>query len=339
MTFTPYVGLGSPIAVLVALALRRWAVAAAGVVVAAAFALALLPRALPGPQPTVAGGVTVRVMTSNLYEGRGDPATVVDLVRRERVDVLALEELTPEALRRLDRAGLGRVLPFREADGRERSGGTGLFSRLPLRRLTPAVRVDFNGEPRAAVSVPGIARAVDVQAIHTVPPIHGDTGVWRSMLQALARPDGGPVLRLALGDFNATLDHAELRRLLGGGRGFVDAADAVGAGYRTTWPAGRRLPPEIAIDHVLVDPRVAVRSVSVHLVPFSDHRAVVATLELPGGRAAGPGRVRGSGPWRGSSPPGTRCPPRRAPPCCARAATPSTRRSPRAWPHGRPSPC
>jgi endonuclease/exonuclease/phosphatase family metal-dependent hydrolase len=61
----------------------------------------------------------------------------------------------------------------------------------------------------------------------------------------------------------------------------VDAADATGDGLKTTWPAGRRLPPEITIDHVLIDPRIAARAVSVHTIPRSDHRAVIATLELP----------------------------------------------------------
>ena len=143
------------------------------------------------------------------------------------------------------------------------------------------------------------------------------------MLGELTRPSGGDRLRLLAGDFNATLDHHELRRLLGDG-GYVDAADAVGAGYDTTWPAGRDFPPEITIDHVLVDPRVRVQDVSVH---------PVATLRSPRGDRDARPAPRGArrltwqvGPaawcqdldrWRGSSLPGTRCPPRRAPPCCA----------------------
>jgi endonuclease/exonuclease/phosphatase family metal-dependent hydrolase len=284
MTFTPYVGLVSPLPLLVALVLRRWAVAAVALVVVLAFAHALLPRALAGPQPAVRDGVALRVMTANLFEGRGDPRTVVDLVRREQVDVLALEELPPEEVARLDAAGLRRLLPYRRYE--QALGGataSGLFSHRPIRTLPAENSVGRQGEPRGLIAVPG-ALPVDVQVIHPTPPIHpGFRTLWKHMLGELTKPPGGDRLRLLAGDFNATLDHRELRRLLGDG-GYADAADAVGAGYRTTWPAGRDFPPEITIDHVLVAPRERVEAVTVRTVPRSDHRAVIATLVVPRAR-------------------------------------------------------
>ena len=47
MTFTPYVGLISPLPLLLALVLRRWVVAAVALLTVLAFVHALLPRALP----------------------------------------------------------------------------------------------------------------------------------------------------------------------------------------------------------------------------------------------------------------------------------------------------
>jgi hypothetical protein len=38
----------------------------------------------------------------------------------------------------------------------------------------------------------------------------------------------------------------------------------------------------VTLDHVLVDSRIGVRSVTVHAVPDTDHRAVVAVLAIPG---------------------------------------------------------
>jgi endonuclease/exonuclease/phosphatase (EEP) superfamily protein YafD len=281
MAFTPYIGLTAPVPLLLALVLRRRLVALACAAAVVAFALALLPRAGAGPQPAIGDGIALRVMTANLYVGRGDARTVVDLVARHRVDVLALEELPPEALRRLDAAGLRRLLPYRDVDARPGAAGTGLFARRPLRPLPQANAIDLLAEPRAALAVPG-APPLEIGAVHPPPPINGQVGTWRTMLREIPRPDlTSPTLRLVLGDFNATLDHAELRRLLDGRAGYVDAADATGEGYDTTWPAGRHLPPEITIDHVLVDPRIAARDVSVHVIPRSDHRAVVAALELP----------------------------------------------------------
>ena len=285
MTFTPYMGLASIVPLLVALVARRWVAAAAALVACLLFAAALLPRWLPGPRPDVAGP-RIRVMTSNLFLGRGDPKAVVALVREQGVDVLGLEEMPPEELRRLDAAGLRELLPYRDADARPGANGTGLFSRFPLKRLKPYNSLDQNGEPRALVRVPS-ARPFEIQVVHPPPPINGQAPKWRHMLSELPRPDRGGLSdgpgppRMLIGDFNATLDHAALRDLLGGRSGYVDAADATGKGFATTWPAGRRFPPEIAIDHVLLDPRMRAEDVTVHVVPRSDHRAVVATVRVP----------------------------------------------------------
>jgi endonuclease/exonuclease/phosphatase (EEP) superfamily protein YafD len=96
-------------------------------------------------------------------------------------------------------------------------------------------------------------------------------------------------VRVLAGDFNATLDHALLRRLLD--TGYRDAAATVGAGLVGTWGPydGDPIPP-VVIDHVLADRRVGVVAVSVHRVPGSDHRAVLASLTPPR-RASGPGRT------------------------------------------------
>jgi endonuclease/exonuclease/phosphatase family metal-dependent hydrolase len=89
----------------------------------------------------------------------------------------------------------------------------------------------------------------------------------------------GP-LRVILGDFNATLDHAAFRDLLDDG--YVDAADATGDGLAPTWSGGPLNLP-ITIDHVVLDARLGVRATSVHTIAGSDHRAVVAELVLPRG--------------------------------------------------------
>ena len=90
-------------------------------------------------------------------------------------------------------------------------------------------------------------------------------------------------MQILAGDFNATLDHREFRKLLD--RGYLDAADAVGEGLTPTWPTSsrkRRALP-LTIDHVLVDRRVRVERVTVVRIPGSDHRAVIAVLRLPAG--------------------------------------------------------
>ena len=130
----------------------------------------------------------------------------------------------------------------------------------------------------AAMRVPR-GPTVQLLAVHPAAPDPGSVGAWDNDLNAL--PDAEPRgrIRILAGDFNATLDHAQLRRLID--TGYEDAASVVGAGLHGTWPEGRRIPPAVVIDHVLADRRVGVRAVSVHTIPGTDHRAVVAELALP----------------------------------------------------------
>ncbi len=125
-------------------------------------------------------------------------------------------------------------------------------------------------------------QSVQLACIHAAPPrppwSPGATARWRSQLSALPAPGEG--LRILVGDFNATLDHAQFRRLLR--RGYVDAASQAGHGLSLTWgPQPGRGPALLAIDHVLIDRRCAVVTTSAHRLTGSDHRALYAELRLP----------------------------------------------------------
>jgi len=104
--------------------------------------------------------------------------------------------------------------------------------------------------------------------------------VWRSELAQLrtwlSRRDGQVVVA---GDFNATLDHRQLRSILG--VGYRDAAEQVGAGLVRTYPAERRIPPFVGIDHVLIRGGPVATAFETRAVAGSDHRAVAAAIALP----------------------------------------------------------
>ncbi len=132
----------------------------------------------------------------------------------------------------------------------------------------------------ATASVPG-APPLRVESAHPAAPyaLSVLADWWTDLRgQPPATPDGR--LSILAGDFNATLDHAPLRDLIA--TGYVDAADAAGAGLVGTWGPydGDPIPP-VTIDHILVDRRIAVRSVAVYALPGSDHRAVLAEITLP----------------------------------------------------------
>jgi endonuclease/exonuclease/phosphatase family metal-dependent hydrolase len=278
IAYTPYAALVAILVLAVTLLLRRWTAAAAAAAVLAGFAVAVLPRAVAdGDQPT-ASGPRVTLMTANLNLGGADVEPIVELVRAHRVDILGVQELTSEARSGLRRAGLEELLPESELMPLPGSSGGGLYARLRLRALAP-VELGPGGfaTPRAIVRLPG-ASALEVVSAHPRPPTDDGVDAWREDLEGLPPAGAGGRLRMVLGDFNATLDHEELRDLLA--TGYTDAAAAAGSGLITTWPSDN-LPPPVAIDHLLVDSRVEVLETSVHDLPGSDHHAVIARVALP----------------------------------------------------------
>jgi endonuclease/exonuclease/phosphatase family metal-dependent hydrolase len=284
IVFTPYVALASIVVlgVTAALRVRPAALAAAGC--CAGFALVIAPLFLaaggPSPAPT---GPDLRVMTSNVQFGWADAATVVRLVEEGDIDILGVQELTPEFHRRLVAEGIEDLLSHGVVDARSGASGTGLYSRHPVERVGPdSPGGDIPGRhanPTGVVDVPG-APPVQVTVVHPMPPVGaGAVDAWQETLSALPRPDGdeGPV-HLLIGDFNATVDQPTMRALLDDG--YTDAALARGRGWEPTWRS-RGVGPALTIDHVLVDGTTAVERVSVHDVPGSDHRALVAELRMP----------------------------------------------------------
>ncbi|GGO81995.1 endonuclease/exonuclease/phosphatase family protein [Nonomuraea cavernae] len=275
MTATPYAAAGSLVPLLIAALGRRRAATVVALLTTTAFGLTVLPRTLGSAEATA--GRPLKVLTINLLFGRADVETVVDLVRRFDPDVLSTQELTPGAVSELDAAGLKTLMPHRVLQDEWSASGSGIYSKHPVEPLDPMVPPIGHNMPAALVSLPG-GKAIELVDVHPYPPVGRQFTDWNEALEALP-PASGERVRVLAGDFNATIDHAPMRRLMS--RGYKDAAGQVGAGLIPTWPANKRVPPIITIDHVLVDRRVGVKDVSVHTVPGTDHRAVFAELRVP----------------------------------------------------------
>jgi endonuclease/exonuclease/phosphatase (EEP) superfamily protein YafD len=276
MAFTPYAAIAALLVAGVALALRNWAAATVAGLATLCLALAVLPRAVGDGTVEAADRETFTVLSANVYVGKADAGALVDLVDRYDVDLLCVQELTPRFALDLRREGIGRRLPEAIEEMRQGASGGGIYSRLPLRPLAAGSPSSFR-QPRAALRLPnGGLRVVDV---HPLTP--GRTGIdaWEDSLGDLPTTGEGTPWIL-VGDFNATLDHSQLRELLD--RGYRDAADVAGEGLEPTWPnEGRSLPPLITIDHVLADRRLGIVDYEVEELPGSDHRPVLVELKLP----------------------------------------------------------
>jgi endonuclease/exonuclease/phosphatase family metal-dependent hydrolase len=235
----------------------------------------------------------LNVMTLNAWKGQADAAEVVRLVRENGVGLLAVQELSPALERRLDAEGLGALLPHRISRSRDGAGGGAVYSSRPIVPLDsvdgsafhmPTVQLELDAGGRPA--------SLTVTNVHTKAPVWGRAGQWRSELAALGRLAARPGNVLMLGDFNATLDHAEFRQMLEGSAGagtggtgsggpLVDAGAAALARLIPTWPMAGPPLPGVVIDHIVTGPQVPSRGYAVLPVAGTDHAAVLATLSVP----------------------------------------------------------
>ncbi|NUT53531.1 MAG: endonuclease/exonuclease/phosphatase family protein, partial [Saccharothrix sp.] len=200
---TPYFTAAGVVLGALALLLRRWAVGTVTLLVAVVLVAAVAPRAFPDSRP-VGVGLEVTVMSANLLVGKAEAEAVVAAVREHDVDVLTLQELTPEMVRDLERAGLDDVLPHRHFLDEPGGSGSGIASRYPLtpRTLTPPSTLRQAG---ALVELPG--DDLEVLSVHPLPPVvdAGPEAWQRDMAGLPERRLDGPA-RVLAGDFNATLD-------------------------------------------------------------------------------------------------------------------------------------
>jgi len=234
------------------------------------------PSRESGSPPT---RVELRLLTVNAQGGAADPAALLRTVRQHDVDVLAVQELTPQMGSRLAAAGLAQLLPFSHLDPRPGGYGTGLWARWPLTPLPPVPGLT-TAAPRARID-PLAGRPVTLTAVHPLPPVSGQADIWQRELalirQTLATVDEPQVVA---GDFNASRDHRPFRDLLAAG--FLDCADS---GQRRwwpgfTWPAAGGMLPVMRLDHVLVSRPATVRMARAIRVPLTDHHGVLAAIEF-----------------------------------------------------------
>jgi endonuclease/exonuclease/phosphatase (EEP) superfamily protein YafD len=276
LAFTPYALIAAFFLAGIATALGNWAAAVVAGLATILLGAAVLPRAIGDGTVDPAGHETLGVLSANIHRGTADPAALVGLVERYHPDLLAIQELTPAFVRKLDAAGIGRALPNRVLEvfpEMPELPGVGIYSRLPLHRFGP----HDNHRVSAAVRMPG-GRLVRVTDVHPHTPKPGHIGEWADSLEAMPSAGSGTP-RVLLGDFNATLDQVELRDVVA--RGYRDAGEVSGKGLEPTFPRRGTLPPLITIDHVLADERLGIVEYGVAEQPGSDHRAIHAVLALP----------------------------------------------------------
>lgn len=145
-----------------------------------ALLLVLLPtgcRSVRAPeQPAVPH---FRVMTYNVNWGQPTPQLAVDIIRRERPDIICLQETTPQWEKYL-RGALAREYPhmsFRSSEGRA-GGGLAFLSRTPISEVAyvPSDTGWFDGWVTQFGTPAG---PIQILNVHLRPPV-SDGGSWVS---------------------------------------------------------------------------------------------------------------------------------------------------------------
>ena len=132
-TFLPWLGLLIPVLLAGALH-RRSASALAALVLSAVVWLHLFGGVLTGKSRP---GGFLTVASENVDAGNPDPAATAHALAASGADVLALEELTPQAAGTYER-GLAKAYPFHAIQGT-----VGLWSKLPLSGTQPIDIMDY----------------------------------------------------------------------------------------------------------------------------------------------------------------------------------------------------
>lgn len=286
VVWAPYIAVLSGAAAVV-IALRCKPIAAAAAVAVAVIAIGTQVSWYGlGRSPDIRGpSAEIRVLSVNIRNGEADPAALVELAERS-ADVITVSELTEQAVRKLSAIGIGRRFPYSHLVPAPMAGGVGMWSRYPLSALTvpehPAARV-----PAARIEIPGVRLKPLLAGVHVKSPrADGQDTVadWSSGMDYLKQQldrfatAAGPGAVIVAGDFNGTPDARQFRGLLDNGYG--DAVHLTRAGFGPTFPADRRYPPLIVIDHVLTR-NATPTSVRTVRVAGSDHRGLIAALRIP----------------------------------------------------------
>lgn len=273
--FLPVFGCLAVLALLLALLLRGWKLSLVLTVpglVAVALAVPTLVSHTARPHP----GDEV-IMTSNMEFGAASATSILRAVRARDVQTLVLQEITPDAMSRLEGAGLSRLLPHQVGATRTDFRGTVIRSVHRLTAQSAPMVGDGSLMPVARVHTG--AGDYLLRGVHTYAPLPPIVHQWRADLRSLrtwraAQPTATPVV--LAGDFNSSSAMPAFRQLADG---MVDAQRATGSGWVRTWPHGKSYPAFVALDHVLVRGLEVVAAGTV-TVADTDHRAIWTRVRL-----------------------------------------------------------
>ncbi|MBT2584307.1 endonuclease/exonuclease/phosphatase family protein [Arthrobacter sp. ISL-95] len=301
LSFTPWLVLPAALALVLAVVGRRlWVIITTAALLAVQL-FWLFPLDAGKPEAIPAGTATVplKVMSLNSEYGEADAASVVEMVRSNGIQLLAIQEHTQGLEDHLTSEGLDELLPNRISAPNDDASGGAVYSVFPLEAVGLLPDTPFRMDvTRVLITDPGVGStaALNLTNVHALPPVDERIDQWRSDVDKVARQGSRSGNQLLMGDYNATYDHSEFRAMLDTalsrqetrtgqqeGRKLVDVGTASGARFSPTWPMEGLPLPGVVLDHMVTSPGIGSSDYAVHKVRGSDHAAIMATLSVPAG--------------------------------------------------------
>lgn len=268
-TFLPWVGLTIP-ALLIVAVWRRSVPALITTGLATLVWLSMFGHLiLPGKG---GGEANLRVLTHNIEASNPDPGGTAQALITHEADIIALQELTPDALTAARRV-LGQRYPHHVS-----RGTVALWSRYPLAGTdTVDIGMGWTRALRTQAQTP--TGSVAVYVAHLASVRVGSEGfssdqrdaTIRGLADAIAGEDLPRVI--LMGDLNGTAYDRSLGPLT---FGLASAQAEAGWGFGFTWPSGL---PMARIDHILIR-GITATDAKVLPATASDHRPILADLKL-----------------------------------------------------------
>ncbi|MEU2495759.1 endonuclease/exonuclease/phosphatase family protein [Streptomyces sp. NPDC007883] len=268
-TFLPWLGLLVPVLLALALA-RRSATALIALLVPAIVWLNLFGGLLTDK---AGGGGNLTVATHNVNAENADPEGTAREVAASGADVVALEELTGDAVPAYEKA-LAPQYRYHSVQGT-----VGLWSKYPMSDVRPVdIRLGWVRAMRSTVATPSGDVAVYVAHLPSV-RVKMNAGFTASQRDTSADALGEAIARdrvgrvVLLGDLNGTMNDRSLNAVTSQMRSTQGAA---GDGFGFSWPASF---PMARIDQIMVK---GVEPVSSWTLPrtASDHLPIAASVRF-----------------------------------------------------------
>lgn len=231
-------------------------------------------------EPPKAGEVAVGLFDANVSQSNRNLDEIAGEIKRDKPQVVTMEELTPVALRSLRSTHVMDRFHYDLVRATVGSYGMALWSVYPLADSTEWYATG-HPELRAWLELPG-GRRLRLDVLHTTAPYLGpdEPSIWADQMGAIRNELAKePRPLVAVGDLNATWYDWHFQALLS--LGLRDAAVVAGLGWRMTWPRDQQpVVPYMRIDHVLLSQQAHLEAYRLTQDRGSDHEAVYAQVSL-----------------------------------------------------------